>query len=107
MGNGDAYNRAEGPNLPDFTDRWLYDGDYLRLKNITVGYTFDKETITRVGMKNLRLYLSADNVLNSTEYPGGNPEANNSEVENQLTQGVDYAGYPLSRTVTVGLKATF
>ena len=58
-------------------------------------------------MKNLRLYLSADNVLNSTKYPGGNPEANNSEVENTLNTGVDYAGYPLSRVVTLGLKATF
>ncbi len=105
-GNG-TYFKEEGGRLPDFTDRWLYDGDYIRLKNITLGYTFDKETINQIGMKNLRLYLSADNVLNSTKYPGGNPEANNSEVENTLTTGVDYAGYPLSRVVTLGLKATF
>ena len=107
MGNGNAYFKEEGARLPDFTDRWLYDGDYIRIKNITIGYTFDKESISQVGMKNLRLYMSADNVFNSTDYPGGNPEANNSEVENTLTEGVDYAGYPLSRVVTFGLKATF
>ena len=78
-GNG-TFFKEEG-RLPDFTDRWLYDGDYIRLKNITIGYTFDKEIIDQIGMKNLRLYMSADNVLNSTKYPGGNPEANNSEVE--------------------------
>ncbi len=105
-GNG-TYFKEEGGRLPDFTDRWLYDGDYIRLKNITIGYTFDKEIIDQIGMKNLRLYMSADNVLNSTKYPGGNPEANNSEVENTLTTGVDYAGYPLSRVVTFGLRATF
>ena len=105
-GNG-TFFKEEGGRLPDFTDRWLYDGDYIRLKNITIGYTFDKEIIDQIGMKNLRLYMSADNVLNSTKYPGGNPEANNSEVENSLTTGVDYAGYPLSRVVTLGLRATF
>ena len=107
MGNGQAFYKEEGAKLPDFTDRWLYDGDYLRIKNITVGYTFDQETISQVGMKNMRVYVSADNVFNSTDYPGGNPEANNSEVENSLTEGVDYAGYPLSRVVTLGLRATF
>jgi hypothetical protein len=105
-GNG-TFFKEEGGRLPDFTDRWLYDGDYIRLKNITIGYTFDEQIIDQIGMKNLRLYMSADNVLNSTKYPGGNPEANNSEVENTLTTGVDYAGYPLSRVVTLGLRATF
>jgi len=107
MGNGTEFFREGGARLPDFTDRWLYDGDYIRIKNITLGYTFDKEDIAQVGMKNLRLYMSADNVFNTTDYPGGNPEANNSEVDNKLTEGVDYAGYPLSRVVTFGLKATF
>jgi hypothetical protein len=81
------------------------DGDYLRVKNITVGYRVPNTDL--FGVSSMRVYLSADNMFNFTDYPGGNPETNVYNQNDPLTQGSDYATYPLSRTVSIGMKASF
>ena len=75
-----------GAPLSTFSDRWLMDGDYLRVKNITVGYTVPNTDA--FGVSAMRVYLTADNMFNFTDYPGGNPETN---VYNQSDPLVDEA----------------
>ena len=56
---------------------WLYDTDYLKVKAVTIGYTFPKKWMDKVKIKNLRIYLSGDNLLTFTKYPGVDPEYTN------------------------------
>ncbi|MBZ4191103.1 SusC/RagA family TonB-linked outer membrane protein [Niabella beijingensis] len=82
--------------------RYIYKGDYLWIKNISLGYTFNKPDFF---FKTLRLYGSIDNFLLFTKYPGANPEA--SVTGGGIYPGVDDETYPLSRTFTFGLRFNF
>jgi len=92
---------------PEFTDRWMYKGDYFRIKNLTFGYTIPTSVISKINMKTFRAYISVDNLLNITDYPGGNPESNVFSAGNSLAQGADYGTFPLTRTFIVGVKFGF
>ncbi len=80
------------------------DGSYLRLRNVTFGYTFpltEKSYFNR-----LRLYLTATNLFTITDYLGYNPEVNNIATSS-LTPGEDYGSYPLSKSFTFGINVSF
>lgn len=79
--------------------RWLEDGSYLRLKNLTFGYTFTQAGLRRIGVKSLRLYLSFDNLWTLTNYSGLDPEVG--------LWGLDYGIYPTSRTYMFGASVKF
>ncbi|MBN4080802.1 TonB-dependent receptor [Caldithrix abyssi] len=79
-----------------FSDRFLEDGSFIRLQNITVGYTFDSAQF-----KNLRIYLSGDNLFNITSYKGYDPEVN---TLSGYALGLDYTNYPKARTFTLGIN---
>lgn len=92
-------------------DRWLEDASYLRLKNLTVGYTLPKSISSKVGMKNIRAYFTASNVFTLTKYTGLDPEVNTNSNRsmggsNFPTPGVDNNAYPIARTYTIGLNIT-
>lgn len=92
-------------------DRWLEDASYLRLKNLTVGYTFPKAWISKIGLKNLRAYFTASNVFTITKYTGLDPEVNTNSSRSMQgasfpTPGVDNNAYPMARTYTIGLNIT-
>ncbi len=90
---GDSYGNAA------FSDRWIEDGSYVRLKNFSLGYTFAKSTIV---YKNLQVYVTATNLFTLTNYTGYDPEFmfnNNPEY-----MGVDYGKVPQPRTFIVGVK---
>ena len=74
--------------------RWLYDISYLRLKNVTVGYTLPQTLINRLSIEKVRFWLSAENLLTITPYPGFDPEAGGSY-------------YPLLRQFALGATITF
>lgn len=115
---GDATSRAilnrwkpgdENTNIPSFkgsndgrlnSSRWLEDGSYIRLKNISVGYTFPKSSLNVIGVNQLRIYASASNWLTFTSYSGFDPESS-SGVDTHA--GVDLATYPSQKTITIGL----
>ena len=88
------------------SDRWIEDGSFLRLRNITFGYNFSKGKINRVGLSNLRVYASGQNLFTLTNYTGFDPEIG-SYNQNPLINGVDNGRYPISRSVTFGLNANF
>lgn len=85
-----------------FSSRWIEDGSFTRLQNITLGYTFD---LPRAQLRGARVYLSGDNLLMLTGYDGYDPEVH---TESGLaSRGIDYLNYPRPRTVTAGIRFTF
>ncbi|MCF8357883.1 MAG: TonB-dependent receptor [Prolixibacteraceae bacterium] len=91
------------------SDRFVEDGSYMRIKNLTIGYNFsDRITsgILKNAVKDLRLYFTAQNLLTFTNYTGYDPEIA-SRYNNTLTNGVDFGQYPQPRTLVFGIRATF
>ncbi|MBN8851725.1 MAG: SusC/RagA family TonB-linked outer membrane protein [Sphingobacteriales bacterium 50-39] len=78
------------------SNRYIEDGSYLRVKNITLGYTFSPSLTRRAGISSLRLYGSCQNVYTFTHYSGFDPEVG--------VNGVDYSVYPVTRTISVGIN---
>lgn len=89
-----------------FSSRWLEDGSYVRLKNVTLAYNFPTTLSKRAAIQNLRLYVTAQNLVTWTNYLGYDPEVN-ADPFSQTGFGRDYGVYPQSRTFTVGLNANF
>lgn len=81
------------------------DGSYVRLSNVTLGYTFPKKMLKRIGLQNLRLYATGSNLLTLTNYTGYDPEV--STRGNSLTPGVDFGAYPRSRSFVFGINLGF
>lgn len=94
--------------LGDFrnSSRWVEDGSYVRIKNITLGYNFAKKHINKAGISNLRIYLSGTNLFTFTDYTGYDPESNNSWGSDTFA-GVDLASYPSQKMYTIGLDIKF
>ncbi len=82
------------------------DGSFLRINNITLGYTLPKKLISKAKMTSFRVYATINNVATLTGYSGYDPDVN-TKRSNALTPGVDYAGYPRSRTFIAGLNVSF
>ena len=81
------------------------DGSFLKLSNITLGYTFPKKIIEKIGISKLRLYATGSNLLTWTKYSGFDPEV--STMGNGLTPGVDFGAYPKSRSFVFGINLAF
>lgn len=82
------------------------DGSFLRLQNLTIGYTFPRNIIQKAHLKNLRLYFSGYNLFLLTKYSGYDPEVD-TRRKTPLTPGVDYSAYPRSRSFNFGINVTF
>lgn len=88
------------------SSRFIEDGSYLRVKNVTLGYTFNKELMQRIHVSSLRLYVSAQNLFTFTKYSGLDPEVNYGG--NDTAQiGTDFFTFPQARTFTAGLNLKF
>ncbi|SKC12730.1 TonB-dependent receptor [Dyadobacter psychrophilus] len=90
------------------SDLFVEKGDYLRLKNLTLGYAIPKNAISKLKMTQARVYVTGQNLLTFTKYTGLNPElgyVGSGGSYNQLN--VDYAQYPLARTWTIGATISF
>ena len=84
---------------------FVEDGSYLRVKNISLGYTFPKQLIKRASIENLRLYFNVQNPFTFTRYKGFDPEIGAYNY-NVLTRGIDYARYPSQVIYTLGLNVS-
>ncbi|MBD2715226.1 TonB-dependent receptor [Microvirga sp. STR05] len=92
------------PTSNYFLHSWaIEDGSFLRINNLTLGYTVPKTLTTRAKINNLRFYVTANNVYTFTKYTGYDPEVNTRRAT-PLTPGVDYAAYPRSRAFLVGVN---
>lgn len=85
------------------SDMFVFDGSYLRLKNIQLGYTLPKELTTKFFVDRLRVYVMTENLLTFTKYHGYDPEISSSGK----SLGVDYGVYPQARTLTFGANISF
>lgn len=83
---------------------WVFSGDYLSVRNITVGYTFNKDQLKYV--KSVRVYGSVQNAFMFTKYPGQNPEVNDTK-DSQTTAGLDNGSYPVPRIFMIGANVNF
>ena len=81
------------------------DGSYLKLSNITLGYTFPRKMLSKIGISKLRLYATGSNLLTWTKYTGFDPEV--STMGSGLTPGVDFGAYPKSRSFVFGIHLAF
>jgi TonB-linked SusC/RagA family outer membrane protein len=102
--------RAVSPDANQNTrvsDRWIHDGSYLRLKNLSLGYTLPADVLKKItfnAVSNLRVYFSAQNLVTLTKYPGFDPEINSGS---NLAQGIDNGQYPQSKLYMFGLQIHF
>ena len=88
------------------SDRFVEDGSYLRIKNISLGYTFPQKWIRKWKIENLRIYMNIQNAFTFTKYKGYDPEVGAYNY-NVLLRGVDSARYPSQRIYTFGLNLSF
>lgn len=87
---------------------WVEDASYLRVANLTLGYTFPQNLMESTGfIKNSRIYFTVQNLAMFTNYKGANPEAQAVNRDNTLAPGFDMTSYPLSRTTSVGINLSF
>ena len=92
------------------SSRFVYDGTYVRLKNLVLGYNLPSYIIEKMGFQNIRLSLSGQNLLTITDYPGTDPEASYKSSGNQnsnVNQGFEYGNYPNIKSVTFSLNLKF
>lgn len=82
------------------------DGSFVRLNNLTIGYTLPKKLVQKAKISNLRFYVTAYNLATLTSYSGFDPDVN-VKRNNPLTPGVDYSAYPRGRTYVAGLNLSF
>ncbi|MBM6865172.1 TonB-dependent receptor [Bacteroides caecigallinarum] len=87
------------------SSRIVEDGSFLRLKTLTLGYTFPKTMIAKAKLSNVRLYLAAQNLWTWTSYSGYDPEV--SVRNNALTPGLDFSSYPRSYSISFGVNLGF
>jgi TonB-linked SusC/RagA family outer membrane protein len=88
------------------SDRFIEDGSYLRIQNVTLGYNFPKQLIKKAKLSAARLFISGQNLYTFTKYSGYDPELG-SFNNNALYTNVDNGNYPNPRTFTIGANLTF
>ena len=107
-------NDANGTNW-GYTDRWLENGSFLRLKTLELGYTLPKVWIAKAKMQSVRIYTAMENLFTITKYKGYTPDlgvvdadgAGVSGGSGVMTRGCDDGRYPMARTITFGLQVNF
>lgn len=88
------------------SSRWVEDGSYLRVKNITLSYEFPTRMLKKIFLNRLQVYASAQNLITFTKYKGFDPEVN--QFGNSATvQGIDWGTYPQVKTFVFGLNVEF
>ncbi|WP_055448164.1 SusC/RagA family TonB-linked outer membrane protein [Lacinutrix mariniflava] len=97
----------------EISSRFVEDGSYIRLKNIAVGYNLPSDVVEKMGLDNLRISLSAQNLLTFTNYSGLDPEVNyfgasgSNNTSSNTVQGFDFGNYPTVKSVNLSLNVKF
>lgn len=94
---------VEGQGALEHSDLYVEDGSFLRINNITLGYTFPRQWVRKVNISNLRIYCSAYNLVTFTKYSGYDPEVGSRGI----TPGVDWGAHPRTKSIVVGASLTF
>ena len=89
------------------TDYFVEGASFLRLQNLTIGYTLPKKLLKSIFLNNVRFYFTGYNLLTITGYSGNDPEVDSSSKKSPMSPGVDYASYPKSRLYVFGVNVSF
>ncbi|MBO0931451.1 SusC/RagA family TonB-linked outer membrane protein [Fibrella aquatilis] len=87
-----------------YSDRWLEDASYVRLRNIELGYTLPSDLLKRAHVRNARVYVSGQNLFTITKYTGLDPDVTGANIQER---GVDNGHYPSPRVLSVGITGDF
>ena len=96
---------AVGSYSFEFSDRWIENGSFLRVKDITLGYNLPSSLTKKMSVANARLYISGQNILTFTKYSGFDPEVSWQDSNSQF--GSDYGSYPNVKSYTLGVNIIF
>ncbi|WP_185965502.1 SusC/RagA family TonB-linked outer membrane protein [Flavobacterium zepuense] len=103
-----TYGTDANGNWTKFSDLYMRDGDFFRIKTVTVGCDFAKLTdVIGKTFSQFRLYASANNLFTFTKYPGLDPEVGFGNANQSWARGIDVGSYPQPRTFMIGLSANF
>jgi TonB-linked SusC/RagA family outer membrane protein len=100
--NTEPYPSFGGYNY-NISDKYIYDGSFVRIRNLTVGYTLPATVSKKIAMQQFRIYFKADNLLTLTKYTGYTPEIGGSA----LGIGIDDGIYPVTSVYSLGINLTF
>ncbi len=100
-------NGSDANNTNRTSDRFVEDGSYLRLKNITLGYNLPRTLVSSIGLEAVKVYVSGQNLWTITNYSGADPEIGQVTTTNYLSRGVDIGTYPQAQIYTFGIKVQF
>ena len=102
-GNSMRPNRISNANSEQISSFHVEDGSFVRLRNVSLGYTVNTARLLKSKIKSCRFYISGQNLYTWTHYLGYNPEVN-ARPTNNLSQGEDYGTYPVARTIIGGIN---
>ena len=91
-------------NTDLFSDYYVEDASFVRIQNVQLGYTFNKNILDKIKMNSLRVFLSANNLHTFTNYSGYDPSASSGDA---IGGGIDRGFYPVAKTFILGLSLTF
>lgn len=93
------------------SDHYVEDGSFLRLRNLKFGYSVPASSVERMGVTNLKFYVSAQNLITLTSYSGWDPEIGEvSDIDGNSgvqTRGIDFGSYPVTKIFTLGMNLQF
>jgi len=97
-------NRRNSSNYSPFSDIFLEDGDYIRLRNVQLGYSLPRDVLTKHGISKFRIYAAASNLLTITNYTGFDPEVGGDGL---FSRGLDRGLTPITASIRIGLEVGF
>nr|WP_315197624.1 TonB-dependent receptor [uncultured Flavobacterium sp.] len=89
-----------------YSDRFVEDGSFIRIKNISVGYNLPSSFVSKIGVAGIKVYTNMQNILTFTKYSGYDPEVGTIN-QNSLISGIDNGRYPTPRFTTFGVNVKF
>lgn len=99
-----AYPKISRSTTSLMSDRYVYDGSYIRLKNIQLAYNVPLDSFLVKGIKGLQVFVSGQNLLTISNYPWYDPDVNTKGGSSSLNQGVDHYAYPVAKSYSFGVK---
>ncbi|WP_423128757.1 TonB-dependent receptor [Gaoshiqia sp. Z1-71] len=106
--NTDAkYPVISSTNTYAISDRFVYDGSYIRLKNIELAYSIPTSKLGISWISRGQVYISGQNLLTITSYPWADPDVNSRGGASSVNQGIDHFSYPTAKSLTVGVRFDF
>lgn len=104
-GSTNSWFRADTENPYAYnSDMMVFDGSYIRVKQIQLGYSFNPELISNIGIRKAKIYLTLNNYFTFTNYPGVDPVAGSGNVQ---SLGIDRGVYPIPKSIMTGLQISF